>query len=119
VSATPRQDVVTLSQIERDSPTTANAEARDFNGLACWSIAEIRLISPNVTTPMELAADALRAELGEEPDNDVLMAESNRLVFDIRTNDYTAAAIVDGNVGLGDDALYGRDVMPPEDRPIH
>jgi hypothetical protein len=43
--------VVTSSQIERNSPITANAEARDFNDLACCSIAEIRLFSPNVTTP--------------------------------------------------------------------
>jgi hypothetical protein len=43
--------VVTLSQIERNSPITANAEAWDFNGLTCSSIAEIRLIALNVTTP--------------------------------------------------------------------
>jgi hypothetical protein len=42
---------VTLSQIERDSPITANAEAWDFNDLACCSIADIRLIALNVTTP--------------------------------------------------------------------
>jgi hypothetical protein len=44
--------VVTLSQIERKLPTTANTEARDFNDLVCCSIAKIRLISPNVTTPV-------------------------------------------------------------------
>jgi hypothetical protein len=44
------QGVVTLSQIERDSPITANAEAWDFNDLACCSIADIKLIALNVTT---------------------------------------------------------------------
>jgi hypothetical protein len=34
-----KHGVVTLSQIERRLLTTANAEARDFNDLACWSIA--------------------------------------------------------------------------------
>jgi hypothetical protein len=43
--------VVTLSQIERNSPITVNAEAWDFNHLACCSIAEIGLVSLNVTTP--------------------------------------------------------------------
>jgi hypothetical protein len=43
--------VVTLSQIEQDLPTTANAEAWDFNDLTCCSIADIRLIALNVTTP--------------------------------------------------------------------
>jgi len=43
--------VVTLIQIERNSPTSLNAETWDFNDLACCSIAKIRLISLNVTTP--------------------------------------------------------------------
>jgi hypothetical protein len=59
------QGVVTLSQIERDSPTTVHADDRYFNDLACYSIAKIRLISLNVTTPfgrreprqMNLSAD--------------------------------------------------------------
>jgi hypothetical protein len=44
--------VVTLSQIERNSPTTANAETRNFNDLVYRSIAKIRLVSLNVTTPL-------------------------------------------------------------------
>jgi hypothetical protein len=43
--------VVTLSQIERKLPTTANTEARDVNDLVYRSIAQIWLISLNVTTP--------------------------------------------------------------------
>ena len=46
----PRAGVVTLSQMERNSPITANAEAWDFNDLTWCSIAEIRLIALNVTT---------------------------------------------------------------------
>jgi hypothetical protein len=46
-----RRGVVTLSQIERVSPTTANTEARDFNDLVYRSIAKIRLVSCDVTTP--------------------------------------------------------------------
>jgi hypothetical protein len=45
--------VITLSQIERKSPITANAEAWDVNDLACCSIAEIRLIALDVTTPIQ------------------------------------------------------------------
>jgi hypothetical protein len=37
--ASPWQGVVTFIQIERRLPTTVNTEARDFNELACWSIA--------------------------------------------------------------------------------
>jgi hypothetical protein len=47
--------VVTLSQIEQNSPITANAQAWDFNHLACCSIAEIGLIVLNVTTPSQLS----------------------------------------------------------------
>jgi putative transposase len=47
------EGVVTLSQIERKLPTTANTEARVFNDLVCRSIAQIWLISLNVTTPGE------------------------------------------------------------------
>jgi hypothetical protein len=50
----PPDGVVTLSQIERNSPITANAEAWDFSHLACCSIPEIELIALNVTTPSEL-----------------------------------------------------------------
>jgi hypothetical protein len=46
----PGTGVVTLSQIERILPTTASVSARDFNDLACCPIAEIRLLSLNVTT---------------------------------------------------------------------
>jgi hypothetical protein len=46
-----RIGVVTSSQIERNSPITANVEVWDFNDRACCSIAEIRLIALNVTTP--------------------------------------------------------------------
>jgi hypothetical protein len=44
--------IVTSSQLELRLPTTANAEEWDFNDTACSSIAEIRLASPNVTTPL-------------------------------------------------------------------
>ena len=47
----PREGVVTLSQIERNLPTTANVDARDFKHLACWLIVQIGPISLNVTTP--------------------------------------------------------------------
>jgi hypothetical protein len=43
--------VVTLSQIERKSPTNVNTEAWDFNDLVYLSVAQIWLISLNVTTP--------------------------------------------------------------------
>jgi hypothetical protein len=43
--------IVTLSQIERNLPITANAVTWDFSHLACCSISEIRLIALNVTTP--------------------------------------------------------------------
>jgi hypothetical protein len=46
-----QKGVVTLSQIERNSPISVNVEARDFNDLVYRSIAKIRLVSPNVTTP--------------------------------------------------------------------
>jgi hypothetical protein len=48
--ADPHQGVVILSQIDRDLPTTVNPEAWNFNDLACCPIAEIRLVSLNVTT---------------------------------------------------------------------
>jgi cysteine synthase len=43
--------VVTLSQTERNLPTIANVDARDFSDLACWLIVQIGPISLNVTTP--------------------------------------------------------------------
>ena len=43
--------VVTLSQTERNLPTTANVDARDLKHLACWLIVQIGPISLNVTTP--------------------------------------------------------------------
>ena len=43
--------VVTLSQTERNLPTIANIDARDFSDLACWLIVQIGPISLNVTTP--------------------------------------------------------------------
>jgi two-component sensor histidine kinase len=43
--------VVTLSQTERNLPTIANIDARDFKDLACWLIVQIGPISLNVTTP--------------------------------------------------------------------
>ena len=46
--------VVTLSQTERNLPTTANLDARDFIDLACWSIVQTGPISLNVTTPKHL-----------------------------------------------------------------
>ena len=45
--------VVTLSQTERNLPTIANVDARDFSDLACWLIVQIGPISLNVTTPLE------------------------------------------------------------------
>ncbi|MCJ7528813.1 MAG: hypothetical protein MUO37_12080, partial [Methyloceanibacter sp.] len=43
--------VVTLSQTERNLPTTANVDARNFKDLARWLIVQIGPISLNVTTP--------------------------------------------------------------------
>jgi hypothetical protein len=43
---------VTLSQTERNLPTIANVDARDFRALACWLIVQIGPISLNVTTPL-------------------------------------------------------------------
>jgi hypothetical protein len=57
--------VVTLSQIERNSPTTANAETRDFKDLVYWSIAEIRLIALNVTTPVQTSCGPFRQKIAE------------------------------------------------------
>lgn len=44
---------VTLSQTERNLPTIANVDARDFSDLACWLIVQIGPISLNVTTPFD------------------------------------------------------------------
>jgi hypothetical protein len=44
--------IVTLSQIERNSPINVNVVARDFNDLACCSTEEIRLIALNEITPL-------------------------------------------------------------------
>ena len=54
--------VVTLSQTERNLPTTANVDARNFKDLACWLIVQIGPISLNVTTPLE-AMDATEVRL--------------------------------------------------------
>jgi hypothetical protein len=43
--------VVTLSQTERNFPTSANVDAMDFRDLACWLIVQIGPISLNVTMP--------------------------------------------------------------------
>jgi hypothetical protein len=53
--------VVTLSQTERNLPTIANVDARDFSDLACWLIVQIGPISLNVTTPI---ARAMRGTVG-------------------------------------------------------
>ena len=45
------EGIVTLSQTERNLPTIANVDARDFSDLACWLIVQIGPISLNVTTP--------------------------------------------------------------------
>jgi len=42
---------VTLSQTERNLPTIAIVDARDFSDLACWLIVQIGPVSLNVTTP--------------------------------------------------------------------
>ena len=47
---------VTLSQTERNLPTIANVDARDFSDLACWLIVQIGPISLNVTTPSSFSA---------------------------------------------------------------
>ena len=57
----PKQGVVTLSQTERNLPTIANVDARDFSDLAYWLIVQIGPISLNVTTP--LSGHGLRAEV--------------------------------------------------------
>ena len=57
----PRSGVVTLSQAERNFPTTANVDAMDFRDLAYWLIVRIGPISLNVTTPHRRArTDRLR-----------------------------------------------------------
>ena len=56
--------VVTLSQTERNLPTTANVDARDFSDLACWLIVQIGPISLNVTTPSRLLAVLLHSRSG-------------------------------------------------------
>ena len=43
--------VVTLSQTERNLPTTANVDESNFKDLASWLIVQIGPISLNVTTP--------------------------------------------------------------------
>jgi hypothetical protein len=45
------EGVVTLSQTERNLPTTANVAARDFKHLAGWSFVQIGPIPLNVTMP--------------------------------------------------------------------
>jgi len=45
-----------LSQTERNLPTIANVDTRDFSDLACWLIVQIGPISLNVTTPFRLRA---------------------------------------------------------------
>jgi len=52
---------VTLSQTERNLPTTANVVARDFRDLACWLIVQIGPISLNVTTPYRCFRSHCRA----------------------------------------------------------
>jgi TIR domain-containing protein len=52
------QGVVTLSQTERNLPTTANVDARNFKDLARWLIVQIGPISLNVTTPAVASASA-------------------------------------------------------------
>jgi hypothetical protein len=44
--------VVTLSQTERNLPTTVNVAARDFKHLAGWSFVQIGPIPLNVTMPI-------------------------------------------------------------------
>jgi hypothetical protein len=46
--------VVTLSQNERNLPTTANVDARNFKDLARWLTVQIGPISVNVTTPSRI-----------------------------------------------------------------
>jgi hypothetical protein len=46
--------VVTLSQTERNLPTTANVAARDFKHLAGWSFVQIGPIPLNVTMPLKM-----------------------------------------------------------------
>ena len=46
-----QKGVVTLSQTERNLPTTANVDESNFKDLACWLIVQIGPISLNVTTP--------------------------------------------------------------------
>ena len=52
MTASSATGVVTLSQTERNLPTIANVEARDFSDLAYWLIVQIGPISLNVTTPV-------------------------------------------------------------------
>jgi hypothetical protein len=55
--------IVTLSQTERNLPTIANVDARDFSDLACWLIVQIGPISLNVTTPPEEMHAAITGKL--------------------------------------------------------
>ena len=48
-----RYGVVTLSQTERNLPTTANVDARNSRDLARWLIVQIGPISLNVTMPSD------------------------------------------------------------------
>ena len=50
----PPRGVVTLSQTERNLPTTANVDARNFKDFACRLIVQIGPISLNVTTPCHM-----------------------------------------------------------------
>lgn len=60
-SSNTHRGVVTLSQTERNLPTIANVDARDFSDLACWLIVQIGPISLNVTTPPERSSASLEA----------------------------------------------------------
>ena len=56
------------SQTERNLPTIADVDARDFSDLACWLIVQIGPISLNVTTPANyLSQPPAPVSVGELP----------------------------------------------------
>ena len=70
--------VVTLSQTERNLPTTANFDTRNFSDLACWLIVQIGPISLNATTPSRELRFGSRSGLAVGPSSRPLSAKTGR-----------------------------------------
>lgn len=73
----PSAAVVTLSQTERNLPTIANVDARDFSDIACWLIVQIGPISLNVTTPDQQRLDRGALRTGRTADKRIGPSSSN------------------------------------------